>query len=50
MLSLEPERYDDELERDFEQLEREELLRADFAIFSLPPSRKRHFKAVPVPK
>jgi len=48
-LSLEREPEDDELERDFELLDREELLRADFAIFYLPPSRERHFRAVPVP-
>ena len=51
VLSLEPERAfdDEEPERDFEEVEREELLRADFAIFNLPPSRERHFRAVPVP-
>jgi hypothetical protein len=43
------ERDVDEPERDFEELEREELLRADFAIFYLPPSGERHFRAVPVP-
>ena len=37
---LEPERDDDELERDLEDVEREELLRVDFAIF-LSPSIKR---------
>jgi hypothetical protein len=47
---LEPERDDDVLEREFEELEREELLRADFAIFYLPPSGQRHFNAVPVPE
>jgi hypothetical protein len=36
VLSLEPERDDDEPERDLVELEREELLRGDFAIFSLP--------------
>jgi hypothetical protein len=41
---------EDELERDFLALEREELLRADFAIFYLPPSGKRHSNAVPVPE
>ena len=40
----------DELEFEPEELEREELLRGDFAIFSLPASRKRHFKAVSVPE
>jgi hypothetical protein len=50
LLSLEPELDVDPPDRDLEELEREELLRADFAIFSLPASRKRHFKAVPVPK
>lgn len=53
VLSFERERPDDadELEPDFEELEREreELLRADFAIFYLPPSGERHFRAVPVP-
>jgi hypothetical protein len=49
VVSPEPERDEDELERDREELEREELLPADFAIFYLPPSDKRHFKAVPVP-
>ncbi|HET7606306.1 MAG TPA: hypothetical protein VFK28_09590, partial [Sphingomicrobium sp.] len=49
VLSLEPDRDEDEPERDLLELEREELLRADFAISSLPASRKRHFKAVPVP-
>ena len=44
----EPERLDDEREPD-EDLRREELLRADFAIFYLPPCGERHFKAVPVP-
>ena len=50
LLLLEPERDEAPLERDPEELEREELFRADFAIFSLPASGKRHFKAVPVPK
>jgi hypothetical protein len=36
---LEREREDEEREPDFEPVEREELLRADFAIFNLPPSR-----------
>ena len=52
VLSLEREREleDDEPERDFEEVEREELFRGDLAIFSLPASRERHFKAVPVPE
>jgi hypothetical protein len=37
VLSLPRERDDEELEPDFEELEREELLRADFAISYLPP-------------
>ena len=41
-----PER--EEPERD--ELEREEALRGDLAIFSLPASRKRHFRAVSVPE
>ena len=45
----EPERADEEREPD-EDLPREELLRADFAMLYLPPLRKRHFKAVPVPE
>jgi hypothetical protein len=45
---FEPERDDDD--EDFEVVEREELLRADFAIFNLPPSGQRHFNAVPVPE
>jgi hypothetical protein len=45
---LEPERGEFDLEPD--EVEREELLRADFAIFYLPASRKRHFNAVPVPE
>ena len=45
---VEPERVEDEREPD-EVLRREELLRADLAIFYLPPLWKRHFKAVPVP-
>jgi hypothetical protein len=49
VLLLEPAGDDDELERDLDELEREELFRADFAIFYLPPSGRRHFKAVPVP-
>jgi hypothetical protein len=49
VLSLDRERDEDELERDFEEPDREELLRADFAIFYLPPLRERHFRAVPVP-
>jgi hypothetical protein len=36
VLSLEPDRDDDEPERVLVELEREELLRGDFAIFSLP--------------
>ena len=40
-------RGDDERER--EDVEREELLRVDLAIFYLPPCRERHFRAVPVP-
>lgn len=47
---LEPERDDDELVLELEELERDELLRADFAIFYLPPSGQRHFNAVPVPE
>ena len=47
---LDRELDDDELERELEELEREELLRGDFAIFYLPPSEERHFTAVPVPK
>lgn len=50
VLSLETELDDDELEREPEEVEREELLRGDFAIFYLPPSEERHFTAVPVPK
>jgi hypothetical protein len=46
---LEPERDEDDFFPDFEELDREELLRADFAIFYLPPSGQRHFRAVPVP-
>jgi len=46
---FELDRDEEELERGLEELEREELLRADFAIFYLPPSDKRHFRAVPVP-
>jgi hypothetical protein len=42
------ERGDEELE--LEEVDREELLRADFAIFYLPPSGQRHFNAVPVPE
>jgi hypothetical protein len=38
---LGPERDDDELERDLEELEREELLRADFAIFLSPSIRRK---------
>jgi hypothetical protein len=38
------------VERDRDEVEPEELLRADFAIFFLPPSRRRHFNAVPVPE
>ena len=47
---FELERDDDELERELVELEREELLRGDFAISYLPPSRQRHFNAVPVPE
>jgi hypothetical protein len=47
---VERELVEDEVERDFAALEREELLRAGFAIFYLPPSGKRHSNAVPVPK
>ena len=60
IVSLDLERDDDELELRSEaldpdeaeraELEREELLRGDLAIFSLPASRKRHFKAVSVPE
>lgn len=50
VLSREPVREEEELERDFEELLREELLRADLAIAYLPPSVERHFKAVPVPE
>jgi hypothetical protein len=57
---LEPERDALPLERDddpprdppdfdFVELLREEVLRVDLAIFYLPRSGKRHFKAVPVP-
>ena len=48
---LEPERDDDELERELEleELEPEERLRVGFAIIYLPASRERHFTAVPVP-
>jgi len=46
---VEPELGDDARDRD-EDLPREELLRADLAISYLPPLRKRHFKAVPVPE
>jgi hypothetical protein len=42
-------RPDDE-EFEVEAVDREELLRADFAIFNLPPSEQRHFNAVPVPE
>lgn len=54
VLSLEPERDDperddDEREPEDEDLPREELLRVDLAIFYLPPSGERHFRAVPVP-
>jgi hypothetical protein len=47
---FEPERGEDERGRDDDDLEREELLRADFAI-ALSPSgaTERHFNAVPVP-
>jgi hypothetical protein len=38
---LEPERDDDELERDLEDAEREELLRVDFAIFLSPSIRRK---------
>jgi len=47
---LDAERGDEELERELEEVDREELLRADFAIFYLPPSGQRHFNAVPVPE
>ena len=60
IVSLDLERDEDELElapdeldpdeADRDELEREELLRGDLAIFSLPASRKRHFKAVSVPE
>ena len=40
---------EDELEREREELEREEALRVGFAIVYLPASTKRHFTAVPVP-
>ncbi len=46
---LAPERADEEPERLLEEPEREDLVRADLAIASLPASRKRHFRAVPVP-
>jgi hypothetical protein len=57
---LEPERDELPLERDdddprepadfdLEELLREEVLRVDLAIFYLPRSGKRHFRAVPVP-
>ena len=48
---LEPERDEDELERELEleELEPEERLRVGFAIIHLPASRERHFTAVPVP-
>jgi hypothetical protein len=51
VLSLEPDREPevDAPDPDREDVEREELLRADFAIFYLPPLRQRHFNAVPVP-
>jgi hypothetical protein len=53
VLSLErdddPERDEDEREPDDEDFPREELLRADLAIFYLPASGERHFRAVPVP-
>jgi hypothetical protein len=49
VLSPDPEPDDDELERELDEFEREELLRADLAIAYLPPSGERHFKAVPVP-
>lgn len=41
---------DDPPDFDFEELLREEVLRVDLAIFYLPRSGKRHFKAVPVPE
>ena len=50
VLFAERELDEDALEPDFLELEREELLRADFAIFHLPPSGKRHSNAVPVPE
>ncbi len=50
VLSPEPERDDDDAERVDEEVEREELLRADFAIFYLPLVGARHFTAVPVPE
>jgi hypothetical protein len=50
VVSAELERDDDEPEREPLELDREELLRADLAIAYLPPSRERHFKAVPVPE
>lgn len=47
-VALEPE---DERERELErEVEREELLRADLAIASLPPSRKHLFNAVTAPE
>lgn len=41
---------EDALERELLALDREERLRAGFAISYLPPSGKRHSNAVPVPK
>lgn len=46
---LDPERGDAELEREPEELEREELLRVGLAIVHLLRRGQRHFKAVPVP-
>ena len=53
--ALPVERDDDDPPRDppdfdFEVLLREEVLRVDLAMFYLPRSGKRHFKAVPVPE
>lgn len=50
VVSAPAERDDDELERELVEFDREELLRADLAMAYLPPSRERHFKAVPVPE
>ena len=45
---LEPDERD--LEREEPEEDLEELLRADFAILYLPPSRKRQLSAVTVPE